>query len=146
MEKLYRNKTLYKLIMVLTGVAFVCGLVMLLTRRPLLIVSVLLYVGIEVFLCLFFFFWMKYPFMRQNTRLAFRDGRLRSVKKVLLPSDPEGVLYPASGLLSFFSTLFLIANIFVDTQWVLMAISAAFLVAVVSVMLWLTFYEKKQNQ
>lgn len=103
---LERNKTIFKILLIVSAVIFVGGLIALLLRHPIVWVDVCSYAGMIVWINVLAMLPLKYPKINSNYTLSKRTGKWRFAK-VDYSNDPNGYAYIMTGMLCLFLTILL---------------------------------------
>lgn len=101
---LERNKTIFKILLIVSAVIFVGGLITLLLRHPIVWTDVCFYFFMIVFLHVVAFLSLKYPKLNKSYSLVRINGKWR-MGRMDLANDTNGYRYIIVGILSLFFTI-----------------------------------------
>lgn len=101
---LERNKTIFKILLIVSAVIFVGGLITLLLRHPIVWGDVCFYFLMIVFLHVVAFLSLKYPKLNKSYSLVRINGKWR-MGRMDLANDTNGYRYIMIGILSLFFTI-----------------------------------------
>ena len=101
---LERNKTIFKILLIVSAVIFVGGLITLLLRHPIVWTDVCFYFLMIVFLHVVAFLSLKYPKLNKSYSLVRINGKWR-MGRMDLANDTSGYRYIIVGILSLFFTI-----------------------------------------